>query len=304
MAETMTTETKTEPTDRKKRGFPRALRIIWIIALAAAIAAAAAVLVYARYTKTHYSISFYQETSGKVSRNIRIAVISDLHNREYGENHETLLSDLRELKPDLVLFLGDMVIREEADYEPMLAFVRAAAEIAPCCGVLGNHESERIYSLGDRDLPKRFEEAGLTLLRNGMREMQIGDDTVQLVGIEGTAYGFEEYGGREFMENASVDPSEFCIVMAHIPILFDAQISDYAFDLGIAGHVHGGIIRLPFIGGLYSNEEGFFPKYTAGRYVLKNGQPLIISAGMGDSKNFPPRVNNMPELVVIDISPT
>jgi predicted MPP superfamily phosphohydrolase len=106
------------------------------------------------------------------------------------------------------------------------------------------------------------------------------------------------------MENASVDPSEFCIVMAHIPILFDAQISDYAFDLGIAGHVHGGIIRLPFIGGLYSNEEGFFPKYTAGRYVLKNGQPLIISAGMGDSKNFPPRVNNMPELVVIDIRPS
>ena len=90
--------------------------------------------------------------------------------------------------------------------------------------------------------------------------------------------------------------------MAHIPVLFDKQLSRYGFDLGLAGHVHGGVVRLPFLGGLYSKEEGFFPRFTAGKYVLDGKQSLIVSRGLGDSSPFPPRINNMPELVVIDIS--
>ena len=174
--------------------------------------------------------------------------------------------------------------------------------VAPCYGVLGNHESERIYYEGDRDLPDAFENAGLKLLRNAAEEIWIGMDKVQLIGLEGTAAGFDKYGGREFMDRTETDPSSFCIVMSHIPILFKTQLSGYDFDLGIAGHVHGGIIVLPFFGGLYSNEEGFFPSFSSGKYVLENQQSLIISAGLGDSKPFPPRINNTPELVIIDIS--
>ena len=67
--------------------------------------------------------------------------------------------------------------------------------------------------------------------------------------------------------------------------------------------MHGGIVKLPFLGGVFSDEEGFFPKFSAGEYSLDRQQTLIISAGLGDSKYFPPRINNTPELVVIDISP-
>ena len=261
-----------------------------------------AVFLYVPYTKTHYKIVFYQETSKKVRDNIRIAVISDIHNREYGEHNETLISDLRELKPDLILFPGDMVIREQDDYQPMLDLVTVLSGIAPCYGVLGNHESERIYYRDDKGLPEAFENAGLRLLRNAQEEIEIGKNTVQLIGVEGTSYGFEEYGGREFMEKNGIDPAAFSILMAHIPILFEPQLSGYDFDLGIAGHVHGGIVVLPFIGGLYTREEGFFPKFTAGKYILEKQQTLIISAGLGDSKVFPPRIHNMPELVVIDVN--
>ena len=90
--------------------------------------------------------------------------------------------------------------------------------------------------------------------------------------------------------------------MAHIPILFETQLSGYDFDLGIAGHVHGGIVNLPFLGGLYTQEEGFFPKLYAGQYRLHSQQSLIISAGLGDSGRFPLRINNPPELVVIDVN--
>ena len=301
---TMTSKTTTEPkkTEKKKHGILRAFLHILTFLLALTMIIGTAVFLYARYTKTHYEIRFYQETSKKVSANIRIAVISDIHNREYGENNETLISDLRALKPDLVLFPGDMVIRDQDDYQPVLNLVSASAEIAPCYGVLGNHESERIYYDNDKDLPKAFEKAGLKLLRNSQEEIRIGEDTVQLIGVEGTAYGFEEYGGRDFMEKRKVNPSAFCFLMAHIPTLFEPQLSGYDFDLGIAGHVHGGIVVLPFIGGLYTDEEGFFPKFTAGKYIMDKQQTLIISAGLGDSKPFPPRVNNTPELIVIDIN--
>ena len=296
----MTINAAAEPkeTGKKKHRILSVLIGVLIVLLLLALA----VVLYGQYTKTHYRISFYQETSKKVSANIRVAVISDIHNREYGTDNEVLISDLRALKPDLILFPGDMIILDEEDYQPALDLVSALAEVAPCYGVLGNHESERIYYRDDRELPALFENAGLRLLRNAQEEIQIGKDTVQLIGVEGTAYGFEEYGGREFMEKADIDPSAFSILMAHIPVLFEPQLSVYGFDLGIAGHVHGGIVVLPFLGGLYSDEEGFFPEFTAGKYILDGQQTLIISAGLGDSKRFPPRINNMPELVVIDIN--
>lgn len=300
----MTNKTTTEPkeTGKKKHAIRRVLLRLLISLLVLAVILGAAAAFYGRYTQTHYRTSFYRETSEKVSGDIRIAVISDIHNREYGENNEVLISDLRALKPDLILFLGDVVTRDDDDYQPMLHLVSALTGIAPCYGVLGNHESERIYYGNDRALPKRFENAGLKLLRNSREDVRVGEDTVQLIGVEGTAYGFEEYGGREFMEKTEIDPSSYCILMTHIPILFETQLSGYGFDLGIAGHVHGGIVNLPLLGGLYSDEEGYFPKFSAGKYTLDKQQTLIISAGLGDSKRFPPRINNMPELVVIDIS--
>ena len=294
---------ETRKKEKQKHGFLKACVRVFSSLLILALVCGAVMTGYALYYRTHYTINFYQETSEKVSASIRIAVISDIHNREYGENNEVLISDLQTLKPDLILFLGDVIIRDEDDYQPMLNLVSALTGIAPCYGVLGNHESERIYFGSDRTLPEKFETAGLKLLRNSREDIRIGEDTLQLIGVEGTAYGFEHYGGREFMERADIDPSSYCIVMTHIPILFETQLSKYGFDLGIAGHVHGGIVNLPLLGGLYSDEEGFFPEFSAGKSILGNQQTLIISAGLGDSKPFPPRINNTPELVVIDIGP-
>ena len=289
-------------TTKQKSRFLRGLLRILIVFIVLMIIIGVAVYIYSLYTQTHYRITFYQETSGKVSGNIRIAVISDIHNREYGENNGTLISDIRALDPDLILFPGDMVILDEDDYQPMLNLVSELSGIAPCYGVLGNYESERIYYRDDRELPAKFENAGLKLLRNATEEIRIGDDVIQLIGVEGSSYGFEAYGGRKFMDQCVINPSAYSILMDHVPIIFEPQLSVYDFDLGIAGHVHGGIVRLPFIGGLYTQEEGFFPRFTSGKYKLEKQQVLIISAGLGDSKPFPPRINNLPELVVIDIN--
>ena len=256
----------------------------------------------------YFILLLLKEETAENGRHLNAEDIAARFKEQYGvePNRKTIytaISDLQALKPDLILFLGDIVTRAEDNYQPMLHLVSALSGIAPCYGVLGNHESERIYYGGDKALPERFEAAGLNLLRNSREDIRIGEDTVQLIGVEGTSYGFEEYGGRKFMEKTEIDPSSYCILMAHIPILFEPQLSGYDFDLGLAGHVHGGHVKLPLLGGLYSDEEGFFPRFSAGKTVLSKQQTLIISAGLGDSKPFPPRINNMPELVVIDISP-
>lgn len=296
-------EEAAEQTKRsRKQG--KALRVllrICIALLAVILLCGAAIFIYARYTQTHYEISFYQETSKKVSQNIRLVVIADIHNREYGPENAALISDVEALKPDLILFAGDMVNYQSNDYEASLRLVRALSAVAPCYGVMGNHENERVYLAGDSHLPERFENAGLKLLRNASEKITVGTDVLQLIGVEGTSHGFEEYGGRKAMEEIQIDPKAYCIVMAHIPILFDQQLSDYDFDLGIAGHTHGGIVNVPHFGGLYSDEEGLFPTYYAGEYTLKKEQTLLISRGLGDSSPIP-RVNNMPELMVIDIN--
>ena len=285
-----------------RHGFLKGLLRFACVLLAIVLVWCAITVAYTLYYKGHYKINFYQETSKKVSGNIRLAVISDIHNREYGPQNEALLADLRALKPDLILFPGDMIIRDQDDYQPALDLISNAAAIAPCYGVLGNHESERIYFLDDKALPEKLENAGLILLRNAQQEVTVGRNTVQLYGVEGTAYGFDQYGGREFMEKNPRDPDAYTIVMAHIPVLFDPQLAAFDFDLGIAGHAHGGIVRLPFLGGLYTKEEGLFPKFTAGRVQLSGHQPLIISAGLGDSSFFLRRINSSPELVIIDIN--
>ena len=289
------------PAPRKKR---KALRIFLRVCLALLIlllVIGALVFGYARYTQTHYEITFYQETSKKITQNIRLVVIADLHNREYGEGNATLISDIRALNPNLILFAGDMVIKGSDDYEASLNLVRQLSALAPCYGVMGNHENERIYHSGDSQLPDRFEQAGLKLLHNSSELIPVGPNTIQLIGVEGTSDGFEAYGGRKCMDETELVPGAFRIVMTHIPILFDHQLSDYDFDLGIAGHTHGGLVDIPRLGGLYSDEEGFFPTYYAGEYTLSRQQPLLISRGLGDSRPIP-RINNLPELRVIDIN--
>ena len=70
-------------------------------------------------------------------------------------------------------------------------------------------------------------------------------------------------------------------------------------DLVFTGHAHGGQIRIPFIGGVIAPAQGFFPKYTEGVHKEKN-TTMVISRGIGNSL-FPFRVNNRPELVVVEL---
>ncbi len=269
-----------------------------ITALVFIILVTAAIVWYSIYTGAHYKKEFYQVSSDKITGNMRVVFISDLHLKEYGKGNKKLIEDIKELKPDLIISGGDLIINDDPDYEKALSLCQKLSQIAPMYGVTGNHEDERIYPADDNKLIESFEDAGLKLLINEMETVEINGHDVELVGLSGRDTNFDKYGAKEFMDSLPQKKHAVRICIAHVPALFSEKLVDYSFDLGLSGHVHGGLMQFPKIGGLYSDEEGFFPELYSGLYELENA-PLVVSRGMGDS-NFIPRINNSHELSVID----
>ena len=278
----------------------RLLQLLATLVLLCGVAAAG-LKVYADYTNSHFQVTFYQVTSSHVSEKLRILFLSDLHLREYGENNSELIQTVQELDPDLILLGGDLVTFPNPEYENMLSLCRSLADVAPLYGVLGNHESEMIYGGVDDQLAEKFSEAGVQLLRNETRTIQIGENNVELIGLEGALKDFYKYGASDCVESLSRQYDTFRICINHVPMAFVDYMQDAPFDLALAGHTHGGLIRLPVLGRLYTAEEGLFPEYAGGMYQLDSGAPLIVGCGLGDSNRIP-RVYNPPELVLVDVN--
>ena len=288
--------------DKAKKKTKGKFWLILLYILLALVIAAGLFYVYIEYHARHFDTVFYQVGSSQVSENLRIIFITDLHMREYGEGNSELLSKVKILDPDLIVIGGDLVTYPDTNYDSMIEFCRKLMTIAPDYSVTGNHENELMYLAGDSGLIEKFSETGMVFLDNADVTLEIGSNKVQLVGVNGGVDSFDKYGGKEEMDSLEEHFDGLRIVIDHVPYAFEKNLAAYDFDLGLAGHVHGGIIRLPKFGGLYSFDEGLFPTYTKGKYYLENGAELIVSAGLGDSFKYPIRFNNNPELSVIDIN--
>ena len=94
------------------------------------------------------------------------------------------------------------------------------------------------------------------------------------------------------------DPEVFHILLAHNPVYFDTYAA-WGADLTLSGHLHGGIIRIPGIGGLITPQAQLFPKYDRG-LISVNGKYMVVSAGLGEH-TVPIRIFNPPQLILITV---
>ncbi len=234
-------------------------------------------------------------TEGKV----RIVHLSDLHDKTFGKENKKLLSKVKKLNPDLICYTGDLNRRHTlGHYHNGTAFLRALCGIAPTLYAFGNHE---VMGEEQSAILAELEGSGVILLQNSSEDFRINGATLSVFGLDAALR--KPAFVALCMEQFAAQSSGCRIVLCHYPQFFTdnehVNLSDYPVDLVLAGHAHGGQVRL-FGRGLFAPEQGIFPKYTAGLH-RKNGSGMIISRGLGSS-TFPFRVFNRPEIVVIDLT--
>ena len=235
----------------------------------------------------------------------RIVQISDLHNDEFGKDNEKLLALIKEIKPDIIAITGDLLDSRRTSVEKALNFATKASQIAPCYYVTGNHES-RMDEEYER-LEVGMIEAGVNVLRNEKMALEKDGSQITIVGIDDPRFviatdkvGKMESVIGEILEGIlqDVPKEEFVLLLSHRPELFELYCKQ-AVDVVLAGHVHGGQVRIPYIGGIIGPGQGILPDYDAGLYEA-DGIKMILSRGLGQSI-IPFRVNNPPELVVVEL---
>lgn len=238
----------------------------------------------------------------------KIVHLSDLHGEAYGRDNNILIREIHKLKPDLIAMTGDM-----ADHgkKSVLNFIHLCEELCRKYRVYytsGNHEQElpaKVYA----GLTGKMRKAGVTILENQKYTIAREGGLLKLYGLvtplpyykdprsEGYVRGihFSEENTRQLLGNA--DQACCNILLAHNPLYYPSY-RDWGADLTLSGHIHGGIVRVPGVGGVLSPDITLFPKYDGGHFI-EHDRHLIVSRGLGN--HFLIRVFNPPELVVVTL---
>lgn len=260
------------------------------------ITLALSVLVVARgmWENTALTVNTYHIDHGDIPEGFvgfRIAQISDFHDAEIGKKNEKLISMLRETSPDIIVITGDFIDSRRTDVDHSLKFANELVKIAPCYYVTGNHEG-RIAEYAD--LREGLIRAGVRVLENESVELERNGDKITLIGVHDDNLGCDD---TVVAEAGRIDEI-FTILLAHRPVKFSVAVEN-EIDLVLSGHHHGGQFRLPFVGGVFAPNQGFFPEYDGGLYS-EGKSVMIVSRGIGNSL-FPFRLNNRPEIVLIEL---
>lgn len=282
---------KTKGKKHRGRGCLTALIIL------ALIAAAAAFLI--KDSRDDLEISRYEVKSQKLPESFdgfKIVQLSDLHGAEFGEDGMELVEKVKELEPDIIALTGDFVT-DEGD---LAAVERLAARLVKLCPVYfisGNHEFGSGLAVKVRNI---LERAGVKYLSNEYLTISRGEDGILLGGVEDPLAYADMLSPDELAQKMNdAAPDAFKILLGHRNYWM-TEYPELPVDLIFCGHAHGGLIRIPGVGGLIGTDRRLFPDFDAGEY--NNGRyTLIVSRGLGNSVSIP-RIFNRPEIVCVELS--
>lgn len=249
----------------------------------------------------------------KEFNNFKIVQVSDLHNKTFGKNNEKLLKKIHEEEPDIVVITGDLVEGDKNNFHVSLNFLDELTKSYEVYHIIGNHEQKSLIKKYKKEYELYFKELSKKPIINLENDKVIVNKDNSSINIFGLIIPLEKYPyflknfknrkeglDKDFIKNSlgEIDKNEYNVMLAHTPFFFE-DYSDYGADLVLSGHVHGGIIRLPVLGGVLSPNREFFPKYDFGNYK-KDDTTMILSKGLGGSKVLI-RFNCRPEIVSITL---
>ncbi|MVX64607.1 metallophosphoesterase [Clostridium chromiireducens] len=251
---------------------------------------------------TKYNIR--SEKIPKEFNEFKIIHLSDFHNYVFNKENTMVIKKISIENPDIIVMTGDMVNKYDTKFNQFLELVRKLSQRYKIYYIIGNHEKK----LKKDDLDLIINELNLSnvnVINNNSKVIISRRNKV--INIYGLDIPLEFYKVRNRPTNITTvvdavlnrcNMDEYNILLTHNPLFFETY-SKHNVDLILAGHVHGGMIRIPFIGGVLSPERKFFPKYSGGLYEISK-KKLIVSKGIGHSKPGV-RVCNMPEIVSITL---
>lgn len=282
---------KTKGKKHRGRGCLTALIIL------ALIAAAAAFLI--KDSREDLEISRYEVASQKLPESFdgfKIVQLSDLHGAEFGEDGMELVDKVGSLEPDIIALTGDFVT-DEGDLAAVKKLVGRLTELCPVYFVSGNHEFGSGLAIKVRNI---LERAGVKYLSNEYLTINRGDDEILLGGVEDPLAYADMLSPDELAQKMNdAAPDAFKILLGHRNYWM-TEYPELPVDLIFCGHAHGGLIRIPGVGGLIGTDRRLFPDFDAGQF--NNGRyTLIVSRGLGNSVPIP-RIFNRPEIVCVELS--
>lgn len=244
----------------------------------------------------------YEIESEKVTQQVRLALITDLHSCLYGENQAQLVAAIDAQAPDVILFGGD-ICDDEIPHENTETLLQAIADRYPCYYVTGNHE---IWTWDLDNVLAIFRRYGVTVLDGSYETVEINGQKLNICGVGDPATSFRTQDSQGMIEKLDTlanvaENGNFTLLLSHRPEWIETYLM-YDFDLILSGHAHGGQWRLPgLINGLFAPNQGLFPAYAGGRYDFEKAT-FIVSRGLATTSTRIPRIFNRPELVIIDVT--
>ena len=250
-----------------------------------------------------------------------------------------MVEAIKKISPDAVVVGGDLIVygtvkkiyrRSLKDGEEIrdpetewmkhsLSLMKRLAQICPVWFVQGNHELrleyyEELNGFNDR-FCEEMEKAGVRMLRNGAVDpARDGDSGIRLLGLELPMKYYRKFRRTKLPQEelcklaGSPDRSFYTVLVSHIPTYFPVS-ARWGSDLCLCGHVHGGLMRLPLLGGVVGTQPSLFPKYSGGQYFCravtgeeKHLSSMVLSCGLG-SHTLPIRIFNPGEISVIELLP-
>lgn len=257
------------------------------------------IIAFCYYQNNKLDITEHKIISDTAKNDFRIIHLSDFHSKPF----KSVLKKACNLKPDMICITGDYINDHCKNKEKMLLYAKELTQIAPVYYITGNHE-RRLEKFDE--LMGELKSASFNVLQD---EIAVTENCA-ILGLDENQADFDDYKARKNGTFVYRDMSTyfkelekyngFRLVLSHFPENFEGlkelNYSQYDFDLQLSGHAHGGqwIIFKP----LFSPGQGILPKYARGTFG--NRPRLIISRGLGNSE-FPLRLFNHPEIIVVDI---
>ena len=261
-------------------------------------------VIYGFVRSTRWPVIARQEiVSDKIHSSKTICVVGDMHSKQFPD----LIEQIQNEKPDLIIMAGDIFDETDTELDPTFKTIEDITTIADVYFAMGNHERKQAEKVPD--FMTRLQKTGVSIIDKEYFDV---DDDLRIGGLYEYPFGNDKGGYNKaadapeeikayFEEYMNTD--RFTVFAAHRPdsFYFGDASEVYPIDLVISAHIHGGQVILPFIGGVYGGDQGWFPKYSHG-YYQKNNIHWLITSGLYSSKKKVPRFNNPPEIYIVTLN--